>query len=294
MSQGDGSGASGRSPDSFMDDDRDGDVRMKDGADSKIPVARGRTKSTSKMDSAQGERQTKLKPKLARRSSSIAAAASGGSVVRNETTLGLASASGVGKAPRAPSKTRPGHRRTGSNTSRVPNVSVPGPTSPSSSGLASGNGTVSPMTFDYALPSLDATFISPRPDSLRKLSDSAAMTVDRANIELPSLRGQANDPTPGQHSAAQMMSMAHQRRTGIARTPTSATLSMFPPVQVEEGLWRRHSMNDAVRPDLMSFASTGISGDGMATVDEAVIEDGDAEDSPQMYASLVHLASITD
>jgi hypothetical protein len=282
MSQGDGSGASGRSPDSFMEDDRDGDVRMKDGADSKNPVGRGRTKSTSKMGGAQEERQTKPKPKLARRSSSIAAAASGGSAVRNETTLGLAS--GVGKAPRAPSKTRPSHKRTGSNTSRVPNVSVPGPTSPSSSGLASGNGTVSPVTFDYALPSLDATIISPRPDSIRKRSDSAAMTVDRANIELPSLRGQTNDPTPGQHSAAQMMSMAHQRRTGMARTPTSATLGMFPSVQLEEGLWRRHSMNDAVRPDLMSFASTVMSGDGMATVDEAVIEDGDAEDSPQMYA----------
>ena len=290
MSQGDGSGASGRSPDSFMEDDRDGDVRMKDGADSKNPVGRGRTKSTSKMGGAQGERQTKPKPKLARRSSSIAAAASGGSAVRNEAALGPAS--GVGKAPRAPSKTRPGHKRTGSNASRAPNVSVPGPTSPSSSGLASGNGTVSPVTFDYALPSLDATFISPRPDSIRKRSDSAAMTVDRANIELPSLRGQTNDPAPGQHSAAQMMSMAHQRRTGMARTPTSATLSMFPPVQLEEGLWRRHSMNDAVRPDLMSFASTGISGDGMATVDEAVIEDGDAEDSPQMYGLLQYLASV--
>jgi hypothetical protein len=82
------------------------------------------------------------------------------------------------------------------------------------------------------------------------------------------------------------MSLAQQRRTGLARTPTSATLGgMFLPshLQAEEGLWRRHSMNDAVRPDMMSFGAVGLNGDGMATVDEAAIEDGDAEDSPQMW-----------
>jgi hypothetical protein len=41
-------------------------------------------------------------------------------------------------------------------------------------------------------------------------------------------------------------------------------------------------MNDAVRPDLVSFGMGVMTGDGMATVDEAAIEDGDAEDSPPM------------
>ena len=278
MSHGDGTGESGRSPDS-LGDDRDGDIKMKNGDDSKIPISRGRTKSTSKMGGVSGDKAGKGKPKLARRSSSIAAAASGGSAVRNENTTGPNG--GVGKAPRAPSKTRPTHKRTGSNTTRVPNSSVPGPSSSSSSGPGSGNGTVSPAQFEYALPSLDATFGSPRADAQRKRSDSAAMALERGAMDMPLFGGSMGD-MHGQHSAAQMMTMAHQRRSGMARTPSSAsTLGVFPD-KSEEGTWRRHSMNDAVRPDLISFGMSGSNGDGMATVDEAAIEDGDAEDSPQM------------
>lgn len=275
MSHGDGTE---RSPDS-LEGDRGGDVKMKNGDDLKVPASRGRTKSTSKMGAVDVDKANKSKPKLARRSSSIAAAASGGSAVRNEGTAGTGG--GVGKAPRAPSRPRPTHKRTGSNASRVPNASVPGPTSSSSSGPGSGNGTVSPAQYEYPLPSLDATFGSPRPDARRKLSESAGMALERGITDLPLFRGSMNDPH-GQHSAAQMMTMGNQRRSGMARTPSSAsTLGVFPD-NTEEGLWRRHSMNDAVRPDLISFGMVGSSGDGMATVDEAAIEDGDAEDSPQM------------
>ena len=278
FSHGDGTGENDKSPDS-LGDDRDRHDKIKNGVDDKTTASRGRTKSTSKMGGVGGDKAIKGKPKLARRSSSIAAAASGGSAVRNETAGGPGG--GIGKAPRAPSKTRPAHKRTGSNASRVPNATVPGPTSSSSSGPGSGNGTVSPAQFEYALPSLEATFQSHRPDAQRKRSESAAMTVDRASIELPLFRGHMNEIN-AQHSAAHMMSMGNQRRSSMARTPSSAsTLGVFPDVG-DEGLWRRHSMNDAVRPDLVSFGMGVMTGDGMATVDEAAIEDGDAEDSPPM------------
>jgi hypothetical protein len=222
-------------------------------------TSRGRTQSTSKMGAGG-------KPKVVRRSSSIAAAASGGSAVRGES---VGTVGGVGKAPRGTSKTRPSHQRTGSSVSRAPgNIQNQGQTSSGSSGANSGNvsQTLSPATaYDhFALPTtLDIKYTG-RPGMARKSSDSVLAGSEHVI-----------GPTSQASSAARLMTMAQQRKT-TGRAPSSATMPTFA-IDEEDVRWRRHSMNDMVsggRPEL--------NGDGMATVDEAAIEDGDAEDSPQV------------
>lgn len=278
---------SGRSPDdNSTEEEKDGDVFMKTRDDDMLDESRGRNTQYNghdKIPETTLERKPSINSnsKIKARRNSTTVAAAGGSTTRGPPVSADGNAGKIGKAPRASSKSRAAPKRTPSFNA-TSGTRIPATLASQNLASSGSSGAGSRIDSETLSPTLYDNF--PLPTSHQHIPHGS-MTVDRGTIDLPSLLETqqhrpwaGTSPTdPHRQSAAQLMSLAHQRRMSTARAPPGNT-SDAPSGDGRGAVPRRHSMNDGISGTRLNLSGLGIKGqnvDEMATVDECAVEGRD-------------------